>query len=466
MRPARSALGSLFLCLTACSGGTSPSTERIDAAAPALGLADLTVTENPSNALSIYVAWSSERPASTKLTVRCGRDYDTVLGSDVMATEHEVFVMGLYSGAECDLDVESVSEDGATGTATTTFTAGALPDFLPELQMWITSPDRQQPGWTLVNLSNQVGMDPLIVALIDERARYRWYYQRPGPDPGGSTELVAGPDGVLIGGGGNVPVSRANWEGEQVWEAGLFQHHDIRALGDGRYIFLGVDYACPEVAADSIVVWDERTESVVDFWSHCEHYRPVPFRDDWSHLNAIVPFPGTNSVLISSRNESSLFKVNLDTDDIEWMFGFPPSEFEPADLPRIELVEGERFYLQHAPELSEDGRSLLLFDNGSDFGRRNSRVVEVAIDEKELEARVIREFRPVPDVLARLWGDADRLPNGNVLSVWGSRTETPSRIIEFFPNGDVVWHVVTPVTWGVYRADRIVEPLAGYVLGE
>ena len=74
---------------------------------------------------------------------------------------------------------------------------------------------------------------------------------------------------------------------------------------------------------------------------------------------------------------------------------------------------------------------------------------------------MVWEFRPNPDIYAPVWGDADRLANGNTLVTFGRNPET-SHIIEASPAGDNLWELIVPDAWGTYRAERV-EPYYGHV---
>jgi hypothetical protein len=443
----------------------APQADGDASASATFRLGPIGVTESPSNVLAVYVDWSTSEAATTQLHVDCGDAYQADFASNTHRFEHEVFVMGLVAEARCTATAESVSAAGAIGRRSTEFVVSALPAFLPKPQVALTNPAAVQPGWTLFNLTNQVDVKPLLVVALDEQARYRWYFQRPGPDPGDATELKVVPQGLAVGGGGGDPFTITSWEGEVLYQEYLFQHHDYYYDDQGRLVFLGIDFNCPGSFVGAINIWNLSSNTADWRWRHCDHFKPIEVapEDDWSHLNAIERFPGENAVLISSRSQSALFKVRLDSGAIEWLFGFPPAPHQPADIPRIDLVQGVRFYEQHAPEIQPDGKTIFLFDNGSDE-RPYSRVIEIALDQQAREARVLREFRPTPDLYSRLWGDGDLLANGNVLGVFGSRQGTPSYIVEFSGSGQTVWKIYFDVLWGIYRADRLMEAPTGYVI--
>lgn len=96
---------------------------------------------------------------------------------------------------------------------------------------------------------------------------------------------------------------------------------------------------------------------------------------------------------------------------IEWRLGGPNSDYafiDPADRP----------YLVHTVTELDNG-NLLIFDNG--FGRPDaeggqySRVIELVLERYDLRVAKAWEYRPKPDLFARLRGSAFRLRNGNTL---------------------------------------------------
>ncbi|MDP6935482.1 MAG: arylsulfotransferase family protein, partial [Myxococcota bacterium] len=172
------------------------------------------------------------------------------------------------------------------------------------------------------------------------------------------------------------------------------------------------------------------------------------------HLNTIEPFPDEDALLISARNINQLMKIDRNSGEILWTLG------EYGDLP---LVGNEQFLWQHAPEIQEDG-SILLFDNGLTDKREMSRVLVLSYDSEAGVVQVDQEIRAFPDIFAPVWGDADRLANGNILATFGQGgDELVSVIIEFDEAGEELWRLETPMGWGVYRTDRVEDPPTGYV---
>lgn len=81
------------------------------------------------------------------------------------------------------------------------------------------------------------------------------------------------------------------------------------------------------------------------------------------------------------------------------------------------------------------------------------------------EAHAVWQFRPDPDIFARIWGGAQRLDNGNTLVCFGSiDLGTQSTISEVSAASKPVWEVRMPLYWGVYRARRMTTRPRGSVV--
>jgi hypothetical protein len=108
---------------------------------------------------------------------------------------------------------------------------------------------------------------------------------------------------------------------------------------------------------------------------------------------------------------------------------------------------------QHAPELQEDG-SLLVFDNGNRRDPPFSRVVQLLWNEAQNTVTELAEWRETPDYYAAAVGDADRMPNGNILVVAG----TIRRIFEITPANENVWELRTSEErFRIYRAELVAK---------
>jgi len=460
-------------------GATSPDTEvdgdmattdsemdthGIDFRGVDLAIEDVAIVPNPSNALSYFVEWRTNEPATSTLFVACGDDYETSVetGTAEPALEHSAFVQGLYDGASCAVTIEADSAiDDQTAQHQGAFEVGPLPEWLPELEIVTAAPDQMADGWTQINLTNGFDGVRFTAALVDADGRYRWYHQVGAPSAGEDNEVRVYEDGVLICGVLNVihPMF-VDWTGSVQWKHTVGMHHDCRLNADRtrlRYLQSRPD-GCPnDERASQIVEWDLENDEEVWRWRICDHWLPDTLTRDWSHVNTIEPFPDENAILISSRNQHTLFKVDRETDDVVWGLGLKGD---------FDIAPEDQFYRQHAPEIQPDG-NLVLFDNGRFGDREYSRLIEIAYDETDMTAEVVWEYTPDPPIFAPIWGDADRLPNGNTLGTFGLRSETErTHVIEVDPDGDEVWHLQMPLKWGSYRADRVTNMPLSYATGE
>jgi hypothetical protein len=205
---------------------------------------------------------------------------------------------------------------------------------------------------------------------------------------------------------------------------------------------------------------------------------------DWSHANAAVVDERRNALLVSLRHLDAVVALRFRPDA-----GGPAGEllWELGPAGNTKLTTGEWAYHQHALEVQPDG-SLLLYDNG--FGRpgyaRRAGPLRRAGDRPPFSRAVLYNLgdRPggEPPVVSQRWehrlthrgapaysrrlGDADRLPNGNVLISHGNLADdagkTHARIIEVAPDapegGDIVFDLLIDDDrsgWCVYRTRRI-----------
>jgi hypothetical protein len=186
-------------------------------------------------------------------------------------------------------------------------------------------------------------------------------------DPGPGTVYVAG-DLVL----------EVTPGGEIVWQWDAFDHLDV----------------------------DRRPPGFEEIIIHPQTLQPA---QDWTHANAVVYEPDTDSVLLSIRHQDWLVRIDRGTGDVVWRFG---------DEGDFSLEAGSWPYHQHSPQWQDDG-SLLLYDNGL-FNpdvpdpMETSRAVRYTVDTTAMTVAQVWEDE-AEDFMAPIAGDADRLPDGTIL---------------------------------------------------
>jgi hypothetical protein len=442
------------LALSACAveapSQAEGSAQKKDTGLGWVEIDSLKVSENSENVLSRYVSWHTSEPVLSQIDIDCG-DFSASFIGEEPRTEHEVFLMGLYAEASCTL---VASAEGAAEDQVLQFDVDSLPDILPVLDI-IRAPDGEiQPGWNLLNLSDGAEQGAFKVALVDELGRIRWYYELSGTMPGSDNETLITTEGVLIGGtlSDLIWPTLVSWEGQVLWQEEIPMHHDIRLYeGDeNRLIYLSQDIEpCSDgTPSGTIEIWDKTASEILWKWTTCEHYPLETPMLEGLHLNALDFFDDGEALLLSARNIHQLIKIDRETGEVLWTLGIQGD---------FELPAGERFWMQHAPELQEDG-SILLFDNGMTDKREFSRVLNLSYDTDTWTAQVNWVIRPSPDIFSPIWGDADRLSNGNILATFGHGGESLiSSVIEFDEIGQEIWRLETPLGWGIYRTDRVEE---------
>lgn len=457
---------------TDATADDAPNDVDADVVAPPLDVS-VTLVPDPGNPLSAYVEVDTPVDTTGAVSLDCGDgEWTAEVSLEDSAPFHSVYLQGAWPGATCAVGIRVTDAQDREATAEETWDVAETLDGLPDLTVSTPLPDAVQPGWTLVDITGIPDDLPLRFAVLDEQGRYRWVHRR-----AGSTANVSANDarildeGILLGGSGWLGLKPAiiRWDGRVLWEGDVNQHHDIRPWPDANtFIYLGVDPDCEDEPSHTIEIVDRETNEITWTWRHCMHFEPQPPYRDWSHLNTVEPVPGEDAVIISSRHQNSLFKINVATDEIEWLLGHPPRAYEPGDIPVIALPDEDQIWRQHAPEIQPNG-NILIFDNGDgrEAGRPVSRLVELAIDEDALVAEVVWAWEHPDGIYAPQWGDADRLPNGNTLGTFGRKdADLDSRFVEVTPDGEIAQEVVTPPERGIYRADRFDVDLfpRGYVL--
>jgi hypothetical protein len=155
---------------------------------------------------------------------------------------------------------------------------------------------------------------------------------------------------------------------------------------------------------------------------------------DWTHANAVIPFPGEDAVLFSLRSVYQIAKIDVPTGEILWQMGPDLYDFTwigddpPAD---------HWFRMQHDLQWLP-GDYLVTFDNGNCRYETNcregpwSRALVMKVDEQARTVEPVWEHRVD---FSSAMGNVQFLPNGNVLIFAGWR----SYVYEVTPDHDEVY---------------------------
>ncbi len=473
MKPAREtvALWALSLSLLSAACGSEGAGPPVDAGPDTVvTVSELLVTENPSNVLSYHVTWRTSAALATALEVDCGDAYRQTFADSVTRVQHRVFVMGLFEGLSCEVRVHPDSDNLLSGQTTASIDAvGPLPVTLSPLNVDVMDASRMQPGWTLWSMASANEAGDTQVVAIDAQGQYRWYYS-PGlsyeyPEP----EVMPVQQGVLLG---NLRADSqiVSWEGERLWRLDQRAHHDLRLSPwtEGNVLFLSNrTEPCPTSGSveHSAIEMDMDTGEILWDWWICDYWTPRIVYEGWSHLNAIEPVPEERAVLISSRNQDLLLKVDRDTSEVVWTLGRDGDfTMDPSD----------HFLRQHAPEIQPDG-TILLFDNGLRAQEAANEGLAAREYSRVLQFALTFDTGGQPDRADLVWeytdeavfgssrSEADRLDNGNTLIHYCYVLPDRSVMLrEVTTAGEIVWNVTSGPDTASYRSERF-APVYGYV---
>ncbi|HEY9178273.1 MAG TPA: aryl-sulfate sulfotransferase [Flavipsychrobacter sp.] len=120
---------------------------------------------------------------------------------------------------------------------------------------------------------------------------------------------------------------------------------------------------------------------------------------DYLHVNSMWVDPKDDNLLISCRNSNQLIKLNRRGEGIVWQLGGINSDFE--------IPDGMQFLRQHTASYINNGKTLMLLDNGLLNIRDHSRVLEFDLDEQAMQITAASAF-VIPGDFIRFAGSVQK----------------------------------------------------------
>lgn len=180
----------------------------------------------------------------------------------------------------------------------------------------------------------------------------------------------------------------------KIWD-GIVQEVDIQT---GRVLFEWHSY--PQVAIGESYAPPPKAKAGA---------KAPPF--DYFHINSIEVEPNGN-FLVSARNTHAVYEIDRKTKKVLWRLGGKKSDFK--------LSAGVRFAWQHDARRQADG-TITIFDNGAAPPvEKFSRVLVVRANTGTMKATLVRSYHHPRRLLAPFEGNAQFLPNGNIVVGWGA----------------------------------------------
>jgi Arylsulfotransferase (ASST) len=438
--------------LIACGGsGDSPPTvvaTRIDELGP--------IFRRASIALS--------KPADVAIEYQASSEPRLVVRSVQPALTHELALPRLrggqtYSYRVCAADGTARSRPCVDGT----FVTGDLPDDIRSIAFmpWGRS------SYPLTFLSVRSTFNGGLV--VDSDGQVVWYARTTNP-PLGATRRANG-NWVLLQNG--IGLAEFSALGEPV--ATLSQarapggtiHHDVTATPWDTILFLAYDpreFGGQVLQGEALWEWDPQTNALRKRWSAFDFLDPavnagvrsVP--DDWLHANSVAFGPRGN-VIVSLHFLDQVISLAPDFGSIEWRLGGPGSTLSVS---ATQATSGQHSAREVAPN------RILMFDNGfaRGDGSQWSRAIELAIDPATRFVGTTWEYRPNPDIWARIISSARRLPNGNSVVTFGTPAgmlgaSGPIAVHEVSPARQLLWSMTVALpNGGIFQGDPI-ESIGG-----
>ncbi|MBF2474527.1 aryl-sulfate sulfotransferase [Listeria seeligeri] len=436
-----------------------------------------------------------------KITVEVeGENADTTIESEVgseYTTEHEVAVLGLYADKANTVKISAVTQDGKKTEKIITIQTDKLPAEMPTIDVKTSDTKKmEQTGnqLTFITPSTKYAYG------VDSNGDVRWYstkynshvfkelenghllYLTKYDNADDTYSLLLETD--YLGKVYHAYSMTTEAESEQSGSSSKSAiHHDAIELPSGNLLLTINDDT--KYMEDTMIEIDRQTGEVVktidlkDILPE-EFYKDYKARSDgkvdWFHQNAIWYDESDDSIIISSRSQDTVMKIDYDSTKIKWILsdkeGWPDS-YKKYLLNPI----GDNFKYpagQHAVEIlpdqddNSDTVDILLYDNNEvitrgdeDESGKYSEAVQYRINEKTKKVEMVFSFGKDlgEDYWTEIVGGARYMETtGNYLVNFGHRKDgKESSIIEVNQAGEVVFEMNLtsfPESAWAYRAER------------
>lgn len=450
--------------LLACSRGSHSAGESGWLEPPSIQLEEL-------SGLVLARRLVAQLPQPVGVDVECTGGGQTHRWSAESASRHELLLAGLLAETDYRCELRLLGEE--LETVALDFRTEALPVGMPQMEVSYPEPAGGRPGWTLFNHFRD-GIDAVDhqLLVVDAEARVRWYYPL-GVDIAGDVDVRhLGGDEILWGGGYGGTPEIVSIGHERRYQApfsatgGSYHHHtEITEAGtllslvnqdntDGLSSWSG--FAIEERdPLTQLLEWTWTSQAAVD-----QGLLPAstgasdPYHANWVWRDG-------EDIYLNMRDMAALFLIDRRSGELRWEMG-AGRDFALFDAAGQPLPEDQWFYTQHAPEIRGD--RMLVYDNSTGRpGATASRVIELEVDWEGRSAQLLWEWTE-PHFKQPIWGDADRVPSGNVLVAIGhcedcswTDEEGRSALVELGPTAEAVrWRIDFPDPMdGLYRAQRL-----------
>lgn len=287
------------------------------------------------------------------------------------------------------------NRNSSTAPQLLTFVTAPLPTNFPSYTVLHGEPDKMEPGYTFFTVRN--GSTIAYIVAMDNYSNVVWYSKCPNLYDLDVEPLANG--NIFIPGQEN-KFSELNMLGQivQTWippAGNPINPHDGFPTGHGSILYVSdsrqtvTNFPTSDTVSNpptATVTVDDNpaveisitNSALLNTWSPLAVLDPTrvtyltygtgsgsPYGVDNEHGNAVIDDTNDNSIIISLRNQNTVFKVDRSTKKLKWILG-PPANWGTAWQPYLLTSVGTPFdwnYGQHAPQLTPEGTLLLYNDN-------------------------------------------------------------------------------------------------------
>jgi len=206
--------------------------------------------------------------------------------------------------------------------------------------------------------------------------------------------------------------------------------HEFQYTPEGNYIFIADNNVVTDMSqvggkTNAVVIYPviqefDKKHNLIFEWNSKDYFNVFDGTHqsyqqqtiDFCHMNSIE-FDADSNLIVSDRNMDEVTKIDRSTGTIIWRLGGNNNIFTFKD-------DKYGFSGQHHFRRLPNG-NFTGFDDGNfrPGPLPFSRAIEYKLDQGNLIATLVWEFRHVPDRFASGMGSVQRLPNGNTLIGWG-----------------------------------------------
>lgn len=421
--------------------------------------------------LTALVIFETQDESKVSVNVK-GKDKTTDIEYkfDEYSRYHEVPIVGMYAGRENEIELTVTNKNGKQYSRVISIKTDDLPTYMlsKNITLHQSQVEKMESGLTMLIDSNRT--------IVDCNGEIRWFTTISG---------MWADVNEFLENGHFLLSTDAYTKWAVIYELDLLGKiyntftngeildHDAAELTDGNILTFngrgtpGGSDTIIEINRD-----DWKVVNTIDFEDIFNNTGSQEIRSygnmDWFHGNTIEYNDG--SIIISARNQHTVFKMKYPEKEIEWIFSVNREGQEHLEEYYLTPIgeDFEWFYSQHNPSIlpdldnNPDTLDLLVFDNVVDKAlvkdedkpsdaESYSRIVHYRIHENNRTVEQIWEYGKElgSAFYSHAGGGAQYLVNtGNYIGTFA----IPGQIVEVTPDKEIVYHIKSNEM--VYRAYR------------